>query len=208
MAKLYFYYSTMNAGKSTTLLQSSYNYNEKGMDTLIFTPAIDDRAGVGKVASRIGLEANAIPFDDEFNFFDYIGRAKQKSHGRLTCILIDEAQFLNREQVEQLGEVVDVLNLPVLTYGLRSDFRGDAFSGSLYLLTLADELVEIKTICHCGSKATMNMRVDSQNRKVLDGQQVEIGGNERYIACCRRHFRTGQASSTQGATDNEVLLQS
>lgn len=194
MAKLYFYYSAMNAGKSTVLLQSSYNYHERGMDTILFTPIIDTRYGLGKVHSRIGLNAEAISFDNQFNLFDYAAMAKEKMRN-LKCILIDEAQFLTKAQVFQLADIVDELGIPVLAYGLRNDFRAEPFEGSLYLLTLADNLIELKTICHCGRKATMNMRVDENNRKVSSGAQIEIGGNERYIATCRRHFKSGEAKS-------------
>ncbi|MBM3467856.1 MAG: thymidine kinase [Alphaproteobacteria bacterium] len=190
MAKLYFYYAAMNAGKTTTLLQSSYNYCERGMDTLLFTPIIDDRYGEGKIASRIGLANDAIPFDRSFNFFDYISKV-QKEMPKLRCILIDEAQFMTKDQVLQSAEVVDHLKLPVLTYGLRTDFLGETFEGSRYLLSWAEELIEIKTICHCGSKATMNARIDEKGKIVRQGEQIEIGGNDRYIALCRKHFISG-----------------
>lgn len=188
MAKLYFYYSAMNAGKSTTLLQSSYNYQERGMDTLLFTPLIDDRVEAGKIASRIGLSSTAVGFDSQFNLYDYSANAIAKNE-RLKCILVDEAQFLTKQQVAQLSDIADQLNIPVLAYGLRTDFRGEPFEGSLYLLAWAEELNEIKTICHCGRKATMNLRVDEQGKIITDGAQVEIGGNERYISVCRRHHK-------------------
>jgi thymidine kinase len=188
MAKLYFYYSAMNAGKSTVLLQSSYNYHERGMATVLFTPAIDKRYGTGKVHSRIGLSAEAVPFDNELNLFDYTTTLNKKITN-LKCVLVDEAQFLNKDQVMQLTEIADKLSIPVLAYGLRTDFRGEPFEGSLYLLAWADNLIELKTICHCGRKATMNMRIDEQNRPVRSGEQVEIGGNERYVATCRKHFK-------------------
>lgn len=188
MAKLYFYYSAMNAGKSTVLLQSAYNYQERGMETLLFTPSIDTRYGTGKIASRIGLNQNAISFDTSFNLFNYAKECKEKNP-KLACVFVDEAQFLNKQQVIQLVDIVDKLNLPVLAYGLRSDFRGEAFEGSLYLLIYADNLVEIKTICHCGKKATMNARVDANGHKIKSGDQVQIGGNESYISMCRKHFR-------------------
>jgi len=194
MAKLYFYYSAMNAGKSTVLLQSSYNYQERGMGTLLFTPAIDNRYGEGKVHSRIGLHAEAIAIDSKFNLYDYAATAIIKIKN-LKCVLVDEAQFLSKEQVIQLSDIVDEFKIPVLAYGLRSDFRGEPFEGSQYLLALADNLIELKTICHCGRKATMNMRIDEQGRKVETGAQVEIGGNERYIATCRKHFKSGELSS-------------
>ncbi|MDQ8039461.1 MAG: thymidine kinase [Rickettsiella sp.] len=189
MAKLYFYYSAMNAGKSTILLQSSYNYQERGMETLLFSPVIDTRYKKKTICSRIGLEASSNPFSPEDNLYEQVKESLEKTN--LKCILVDEAQFLTKAQVFQLSEVVDKLNIPVLTYGLRSDFRGEPFMGSLYLLVLADEIIEIKTICYCGRKAIMNMRIDAEHRKVIKGEQIEIGGNERYIAVCRRHFNLG-----------------
>lgn len=188
MAKLYFYYSAMNAGKSTTLLQSSYNYNERGMQTLVFTPDIDTRYAKGTVYSRIGLKSDAISFHPDFDFYDYVYKYL-KDHTQLACALIDEAQFLKKKQVEQLSEIADRLNIPVLAYGLRSDFRGEPFEGSQYLLAWAEELIEIKTICHCGKKATMNMRIDENGLAIKTGEQIQIGGNESYIATCRRHFK-------------------
>lgn len=189
MSKLYFYYSAMNAGKSTTLLQSSYNYRERGMDTLIFTPVIDDRYEVGTITSRIGLQSDAVPFDKKFNFFTYT--QKRLNEGELDCVLVDEAQFLSKAQVEQLTCICDDLNIPVLAYGLRSNYLGGVFEGSLYLLAWADELNEIKTICHCGKKASMNMLVDAEGNKISEGPEVVIGGNERYVSTCRRHFKLG-----------------
>ncbi|MES2998075.1 MAG: thymidine kinase [Pseudomonadota bacterium] len=189
MAKLYFYYSTMNAGKSTMLLQASYNYQERGMETLLFSPDIDTRK-TGHIFSRIGLEAVSHSFTAEDNLFQYI-ESRLKKTNKLRCILVDEAQFLTKAQVLQLTDVVDELNIPVLSYGLRSDFRGEPFVGSQYLLIFADEISEIKTICHCGRKAIMTMRIDSEHRKVMKGKQLEIGGNERYIAVCRKHFTLG-----------------
>jgi thymidine kinase len=188
MAKLYFYYSTMNAGKSTVLLQAAYNYNERGMDTLLFIPLVDTRYGEGKIQSRIGLHADAFSFDARFDLFDYTSKQKQLNSS-LKCIFIDEAQFLTKEQVIQLTNIVDKLNLPVLAYGLRSDFRGEPFLGSLYLLILADNLCEIKTICHCGKKAIMNARIDENGCILRVGEQVQIGGNESYIALCRKHYK-------------------
>jgi thymidine kinase len=188
MAKLYFYFSTMNAGKSTVLLQAAYNYNERGMDTLLLIPIIDTRNGGGRIHSRIGLHAEAFSFDAHFNLFDYAFKQKELNP-RLKCILIDEAQFLTKEQVMQLTDIVDKLNLPVLAYGLRSDFQGEPFIGSLYLLILADNLCEIKTICHCGKKAIMNARLDKNGCILRTGKQVQIGGNERYIALCRKHYK-------------------
>ncbi|MDM7554401.1 thymidine kinase [Xanthomonas fragariae] len=188
MAKLYFYYSAMNAGKTTTLLQSAHNYRERGMRTLILTPKLDHRAGSGVVASRIGLRADGRPFDRDTELQQLIGRDIQ-AEGALHCVLVDEAQFLSRAQVWQLSEVVDRLRIPVLCYGLRTDFRGELFEGSQLLLAWADELDEIKTICHSGSKATMTVRVDAQGHAVQDGPQVEIGGNERYVSVSRAEFK-------------------
>lgn len=191
MAKLHFYYSAMNAGKSTVLLQSSYNYNERGMDTLLYTPMIDDRFGKGKIASRIGLESNAISIDKNFDIFISV-KKECAQNTNIKCVLVDEAQFLTKKQVEQLTHVCDFLNIPVLTYGIRSDFRGDPFEGSTYLLAWADSIIEIKTICHCGKKATMNLRMDENGKVVSEGAQVDIGGNEKYISTCRKHFRLGK----------------
>lgn len=188
MAKLYFYYSAMNAGKSTTLLQSAHNYRERGMRTLILTPRLDHRAGVGVVSSRIGLRAQALAFGAGDDLLALV-RADIAVHGELHCILVDEAQFLGRDQVWQLTEVVDALRIPVLAYGLRTDFRGELFPGSQYLLAWADELSEIKTICHTGSKATMVVRVDDTGRALTEGAQVEIGGNERYVSVSRAEFK-------------------
>ncbi|TKR29298.1 thymidine kinase [Luteimonas gilva] len=188
MAKLYFYYSAMNAGKTTTLLQSAHNYRERGMRVAILTPALDHRAGSGTVASRIGLQAQGRAFqrgDD----LEALIRADIAAHGKLDCVLVDEAQFLTKAQVWQLSEVVDALRIPVLCYGLRTDFRGELFEGSQYLLAWADELTEIKTICHSGKKATMTVRVDEQGRALLAGPQVEIGGNERYVSVSRAEFK-------------------
>lgn len=195
MAKLHFYYSAMNAGKSTTLLQSSYNYNERGMDTLLFVPSVDDRYGVGNITTRIGLQAKAEAFSQDTNIFERVA-TRITENKNIKCVLIDEAQFLTKTQVEQLTFVSDDLNIPVLAYGIRTDFRAEPFEGSLYLLAWADVLIELKTICHCGKKASMNMRIDDEGRAVRVGQQVEIGGNERYVATCRHHFRQGQATKT------------
>ena len=188
MAKLYFYYSTMNAGKTTNLLQSAHNYHERGMRTLIFTPRIDDRHGAGVVKSRIGIEAHGRLFgvDD-----DLLAMTRQDvaRHGPLHCVLVDEAQFLTRSQAWQLTDIVDELGIPALAYGLRTDFRGELFEGSQYLLAWADNLVELKTICHTGRKATMVVRVDEHGRAVTDGPQVEIGGNERYVSVSRAEFK-------------------
>lgn len=181
----------MNAGKSTTLLQSSHNYQERGMDTLLFCPQVDDRYGTGKISTRIGLQAEAITFASDMDLFDYSKQAIA-SNPNIACVLVDEAQFMTKEQVEQICRIADELNLPVLCYGIRSDFKGEPFPGSLYLLVWADALIEIKTICHCGRKASMNMRVDDNGMAIREGNQVEIGGNERYISTCRRHFKLGQ----------------
>jgi thymidine kinase len=187
MAKLYFYYSSMNAGKSTALLQSSYNYRERGMRTIVLAPNLDDRYGVGKVTSRIGLESAATIFqvDDDLFKLVAVAHAEDPVH----CVLIDEAQFLGKEQVFQLGEITDELGIPVLAYGLRTDFQGEPFPGSLYLLAWADVLNELKAICFCGSKATMVIRLDQDGNAITQGSQVEIGGNDRYVSMCRRHFK-------------------
>lgn len=189
LAKLFFYYSTMNAGKSTILLQSSYNYRERGMRTLVFSPEIDQRFGAGRVSSRIGLSSDSIPFSTTDNLF----RSAEKEHrsAEVHCVLVDEAQFLTKNQVRQLSDVCDDLDIPVLAYGLRTDFQGNLFEGSLHLLAWADTLSEIKTICHCGRKATMVLRVDSNGVPVREGEQIQIGGNERYVTVCRRHFKQG-----------------
>lgn len=188
MAKLYFYYSAMNAGKTTTLLQSAHNYAERGMRTLILTPRLDTRGGEGVVASRIGLKAPGVVFgrDDDL---ERLARDDVAARGALGCVLVDEAQFLSKPQVWQLTGIVDALNVPVLAYGLRTDFRGELFEGSQALLAWADNLVEIKTICHTGRKATMVVRVDAHGRAVTDGPQVEIGGNERYVSVSRSEFK-------------------
>ncbi len=177
----------MNAGKSTALLQSSYNYRERGMNTLVLTPAIDNRAGVGKVASRIGLECEAQAFCSNDNLAKLIETVhkQQQQH----CILLDEAQFLTKKQVKELTYVVDILGIPVLCYGIKTDFQGELFSGSHYLLAWADKLIELKTICHCGRKANMILRRDSQGNVISEGAQIEIGGNESYESVCRKHFR-------------------
>ena len=188
MAKLYFYYSSMNAGKTTNLLQSAYNYFERGMRTLILTPALDNRYGEGVVASRIGLRSQAQRFTAKTDLLAQV-RADIAAHGDLHCVFVDEAQFLNKAQVWQLTDVVDELNIPVLAYGLRTDFRGELFEGSTYFLAWADNLEEIKTICHTGRKATMVVRVDDEGRAITEGPQVEIGGNERYVSVSRAEFK-------------------
>ena len=189
MAKLHFYYSSMNAGKSTTLLQSDYNYRERGMKTMLLAPAFDDRFGVGKISSRIGLSAEAHLYNQTTELFSLIQSECVK--GKINCVLVDEAQFLSRAQVDDLCKVVDELNVPILAYGLRSDFQAEPFEGSKYLLTWADELVEIKTVCHCGKKATHVLRLDERGRVIRDGEQLQIGGNDRYVSVCRKHFRMG-----------------
>ena len=188
MAKLYFYYSAMNAGKTTNLLQSAYNYHERGMRTLILAPQLDDRFGAGTVKSRIGLTARSRTFEHDDDLFD-VACEDVERNGKLHCVLVDEAQFLSRAQVWQLTDIVDVLHIPVLAYGLRTDFRGELFEGSQYLLAWADNLVELKTICHTGRKATMVVRVDEQGRVVTAGPQVEIGGNDRYVSVSRAEYK-------------------
>ena len=191
MAKLHFYYSAMNAGKSTTLLQSSYNYQERGMQTILLLPDIDTRSGRGTIGSRIGLQEQAHIFSRQENLFDKI-ISLYKNNGA-HCVLIDEAHFLTKDQVKQLCFVCDELNIPVLAYGLRTDFQAQPFDGSMHLLALADVLVELKTICHCGAKATMNMRIDTYGNKIEEGEQIAIGGNEMYVATCRKHFFLGES---------------
>ncbi|PKF51578.1 thymidine kinase [Enterovibrio nigricans] len=187
MAQLYFYYSAMNAGKSTTLLQSSFNYQERGMNPLIFTAAIDDRYGAGKVSSRIGLQAEAQIYGNQDDIFASVSDIN--ANKKVDCVLIDECQFLTKEQVHQITEVVDKLRIPVLCYGLRTDFRGELFEGAQYLLAWADKLVELKTICHCGRKANMVIRTDAEGNAIADGDQVVIGGNDRYESVCRMHYK-------------------
>ena len=187
MAKLYFYYAAMNAGKSTTLLQADFNYRERGMETMLWTAALDDRAGEkGRISSRLEIGADAHSFDPATDLFEQVGA--ELSRRRLHCVLVDEAQFLTEAQVLQLCRLADEMDLPVLCYGLRTDFRAALFPGSATLLALADTLVELKAVCECGRKATMNLRVDPEGRAVAQGQQTEIGGNDRYVALCRRHF--------------------
>lgn len=185
MAKLYFYYAAMNAGKSTVLLQSSYNYKERGMQTLLLTPEIDTRYQKGQVHSRIGLSEQALIFTPKDNVYQQV-REHDKT---LACVLVDEAQFLTKNQVRQLTDIADELNIPVLAYGLRTDFRGELFEGSHYLLAWADELIELKTICHCGRKATMILRLNDQGEVISEGEQVMIGGNSHYASTCRKHYK-------------------
>ena len=186
MAKLYFYYASMNAGKSTTLLQADFNYRERGMATMLWTAALDDRGGEKAIESRIGLNAEAHRFDGATDLWDQV--MAEHRDAPLACLLLDEAQFLTPEQGWQLARLADEANIPVLCYGLRTDFQGDLFPGSAILLGIADSLVELKAVCHCGRKATMNLRVDESGVAVKAGAQTEIGGNDRYVALCRRHF--------------------
>ena len=193
MAKLYFYYSAMNAGKTTTLLQSAYNYYERGMDTLILKPSLDDRHNTDVVRSRIGLETNAVSFNVCDDLLELTETRNQKS--TLNCLLLDEAQFLTKSQVFALGEVVDKLDIPVLAYGLRTDFKGELFEGSLHLLAWADELLEIKTVCHCGKKANMVLRLDKNGMPLKSGEQIQIGGNDSYVSVCRKHFKSAESTN-------------
>lgn len=186
MAKLYFYYSAMNAGKSTTLLQSSFNYEERGMQTMLFTAAIDDRYETATISSRLGIKNEAYLFEKGKNLREKVEEELKKR--KINCVLIDEAQFLSRDQVFELASVADELSIPVLCYGLRTDFQANLFEGSQWLLAIADEIQELKTICPCGSKATMNLRIDEHGNAVKVGASIEIGGNDRYIALCRKHF--------------------
>jgi thymidine kinase len=187
MAKLYFNFSTMNAGKSTVLLQASHNYIERGMQTHLMTAAIDTRVGTGTIGSRIGIQAEADLFNETDDLFDAI--SARLAQGPCHCVFIDEAQFLTKAQVWQLARAVDDLGVPVMCFGLRVDFRGELFPGSATLLALADELREIRTICHCGKKATMVVRQDENGKALTDGAQIQIGGNETYVSLCRRHWR-------------------
>lgn len=187
MAKLYFHYSTMNAGKSTVLLQASHNYIERGMQTYLLTARFDRRAGEGRIASRIGIGVEADTFDETEDLFAKISARLET--GPCACVFIDEAQFLTKEQVWGLARAVDDLNVPIMAYGLRVDFRGELFPGSAALLALADEMREVRTICHCGRKATMVVRQDESGQALKDGAQVQIGGNETYVSLCRRHWR-------------------
>jgi thymidine kinase len=195
MAKLYFYYSTMNAGKSTLLLQSNHNYQERGMKTLILTPKIDTRFEVDHVHSRIGLKSPALGFEQNDNLFDLIKARHDES--QIHCVFVDEAQFLNKQQVYELSDVVDILDIPVLCYGIRNDFQAEPFEGSIYLLTWADELAEVKTVCHCGRKANHVVRLNEAGQVVKMGQQVEIGGNDKYLSMCRKHFKQAFDAETE-----------
>ncbi len=186
MAKLYFNYSSMNAGKSTMLLQANHNYQERGMNTLIYTSSVDDRYGKKEIVSRIGLKAKSNIFLDSTNIYEEVMTSNNEK--KIDCVLVDEAQFLNKIQVTQLGQIVDELEIPVLTFGIRTDFKGNLFEGSEYLLAWADNLKEIKTVCHCGRKATMVLRLDESGKVVEEGDQIEVGGNEKYVSICRKHF--------------------
>ncbi len=196
MAKLYFHYSTMNAGKSTALLQASYNYVERGMETYLLTADFDGRSGQGQIASRIGIAAEADTYASDSDLFAMI--AGRLAKGPVACVMVDEAQWLTREQVWQLARAVDDLDVPVMCYGLRVDFRGELFPGSATLLALADEMREVRTICHCGKKATMVIRVDAEGNALMEGAQVEVGGNDRYISLCRRHWREAVGARAPG----------
>lgn len=194
MAKLYFNYSTMNAGKSTSLLQASHNYRERGMQTYLMTAKMDTRAGKGKIASRIGIEENSDTFSPQEDLFEKIKNKLKKED--ISCIFLDEAQFLTKDQVWALARAVDDLGVPIMCYGLRVDFMGELFPGSAALLALADEMREIRTICHCGKKATMVVRLDSTGKAMTAGDQVQIGGNETYLSLCRKHYREAVQDNT------------
>jgi thymidine kinase len=202
MAKLYFYYASMNAGKSTNLLQADFNYRERGMGTMLFTAAVHDRSGVGMIDSRIGLMASAYAYAQETDLRAAV-EAELRAR-RIDCVLVDEAQFLSARQVRQLASICDDLEIPVLAYGLRTDFQGQLFEGSGALLALADTLVELKAVCECGRKAIMNLRVDGDGRAVKSGAQTEVGGNERYVALCRRHFMQRIAQAEQSPLPLEL----
>ena len=188
MAKLYFNYSSMNAGKSTALLQADHNYRERGMSTMLFTSSKDERYGKNEIVSRIGIKAPANYFFENTNIFEEVLEESKKNH--TNCVLIDEAQFLSKDQVFQLGRIVDELSIPVLTFGIRTDFKGELFEGSQYLLAWSDNIKEIKTVCHCGGKATMVVRINSKGGIVSEGTQIEVGGNESYVPLCRKHFNS------------------
>ena len=191
MAKLYFYYASMNAGKSTTLLQASFNYRERGMRTMLWTAALDDRPGFGAISSRIGLASDAHRFEERTDIRAFV--LEEHREDPLACVLIDEAQFLTRAQAWQCAALADADDIPVLCYGLRTDFQGELFPGSAALLGIADALVELKAVCHCGRKATMNLRIDDSGKAVAEGAQTQIGGEERYVALCRKHFTAALA---------------
>ena len=193
MAALHFIYSTMNAGKSTALLQTSHGYRERGLQTMVFTSSKDDRYGKSEVVSRVGLRSAAYTYAESDNIYEMAQNENEKN--KLSCILIDESQFLTKAQVEQLGKIVDELNITVMAFGIRTDFQGELFEGSKYLLAWADRLKELRAVCHCGSKATMIVRVSEDGSIIRSGDQVEIGGNERYLSLCRKHFYDGIVSS-------------
>lgn len=197
MAKLYFYYASMNAGKSTTLLQADFNYRERGMATMLWTAALDDRYDVGAITSRIGLSAQAAKFTPDTDIRSEV--LTQHAETPIACVLVDEAQFLSRDQVLGLAALADEDNIPVVCYGLRTDFEAALFPGSAALLGLADALVELKGVCACGRKATMNLRVDAAGRAVLQGAQTEVGGNDRYVALCRKHFMAARRDAAADA---------
>ena len=188
MAKLHFFYSTMNAGKSTSLLQSNHNYIENNLKTMLFIPKHTESMSYGKIVSRIGIEADALLFNKDFNFLKFVEENKSVNLG---CILIDEAQFLTKDQVFQLGQIVDQLNIRVMAYGIRTDFQGELFTGSMYLLAWSDRLKELRAVCHCGKKATMIVRVNEDGSVIREGDQIDIGGNEKYLSLCRKHFSQG-----------------
>ncbi|MCV6603347.1 MAG: thymidine kinase [Cohaesibacter sp.] len=209
MAKLYFTYSAMNAGKSTLLLQASYNYAERGMKSLLYTAALDTRTRVGEISSRIGLKAEAFIFQTDTDLFMHI--QEQCEMVRPDCIFFDEAQFLSEEQVWQLGRVADELKIPIMCYGLRTDFQGELFPGSKRLLAIADELREARTICWCGRKASMVVRIDGHGKVIEKGEQVVIGGEESYVSLCRKHWSAKDLGGTdrsnpQGNLHLEDLL--
>ena len=193
MAKLYFNYSSMNAGKSTALLQANHNYLERGMKTKMFTFSGDNRYEENRIVSRIGISADALPFSEDTDLFQSI--MEDKDQREIKCVLIDEAQFLTKNQVAQLGKIVDELDVAVLAFGIRTDFQGELFEGSKYLLAWADNLKEIKTVCWCGRKATMVVRLDEEGNIVSQGEQLEIGGNEKYVPLCRAHFNKKKLSN-------------
>ena len=187
MAKLYFNYSSMNAGKSTMLLQANHNYIERGMQPEIYTSNLDKRFGESEIVSRIGLKSKSNLFDIKTDIYKEILNKNDKKE--IDCVLIDEAQFLTKNQVKQLGDIVDLLDIPVLTFGIRTDFQGNLVEGSKYLLAWADNLKEIKTVCHCGRKATMVLRLNEYGQITEDGNQIDIGGEEKYVSVCRKHFK-------------------
>ena len=195
MATLHFTYSTMNAGKSTALLQANHGYKERGMNTMIFTSSKDDRYGDSEIVSRIGLRADAETFTESDNLFKVVKAHHAKQ--TLNCVLIDEAQFLSKKQVVELGQIVDQLKITVMAYGIRTDFQGELFDGSKYLLAWADRLKELRAVCHCGKKATMIVRVNDDGEILREGEQIDIGGNEKYLSLCRKHFYSGTVEQSK-----------